>query len=78
MNEALNKLDSCVKADTGVSEIIKSFLICLGSRSEIDLGKLCALDNNNFEACVILFKALKTEERFDMWEQLNFLGYTKL
>ncbi len=78
MNKALNKLDRCVKADTGVSEIVKSFLISLGSKYEVDLGKLCALDKENFEACVILFKTLRTEERFDMWEQLNFLGYSKL
>lgn len=77
VDEAIATLHNLVEADTGTSERVRDFLISLGHKHPVDLGLLCSLDENNFQAAVTLFSAIKSKQRFDMWEMLVIHGYAK-
>ena len=73
--EAINNLHKAVEEDTDISERVRNFLISLGQKHEVDLGSLCSLDKDNFQAAITLFSTIRDEQRFDMWEKLHLLGY---
>jgi hypothetical protein len=72
---AIKNLHNAVKAETGVSDRINDFLIALRKKHEVDLGDLASLDEQNFTAALKLFAALGTQDRFEMWDKLQRLGY---
>jgi len=75
VSQAVEKLYNLYLVDCGVSEYAKEFLISLKTTYLTSLSNLSNFDNGNFEAAKILFNALKTEDRFEMWDQISKLKF---
>jgi len=69
--QAIEKLQIIVKANCGVSETLADFLKALTCKHKLDISNFCELDSGNFKAVQILINAMKTEDRFVVWNTLE-------